>query len=714
MKSIITTLFLASTLSLCAQDGALRKAQKELDNYAYAEAIERYENMLSKGADTNLVAKGLGDSYFALRNMEAAANWYAEADASTFDPETECKFALAMHSTGEASDMAKCVSVDQSMVDEILNQVATQSGRFSVTKAEFNQEGSDFGPVFLGDQLIFVSDREEGVAVKKRFSWNNRPFLDLFVLREDKYGMHVVERIDGKINTPLHEGPGCFNADGTEFYFTRNQTEFEGKRNRSTRKLEILHSQWENDAWTTPTAFVHNSTAYSTGHPALTPDNQYLFFASDMEGSVGGTDIWFCEMQNDGTWSEPKNAGPNVNTTMNELFPSVDKDGFLFFASDGHVGLGGLDIFESRFENGACSGAINVGSPVNSTADDFSIAIDRRGNTGYFSSNRDNEASVNDDLYRVSFNHGRMFQFEGTVVNAEDQTTIPFCNVHLLDADGQVLATSTTDENGTFSIAVEDEGRPVAQVLADGGEEFSEGFAEESAFRTIRYTTFTGDIPLTPLGLIGTAELREASEGAIMIGANVTLVNTATKVAMAETTDSSGEVWFDLDPSTNYEVIVAKEGYFTKSGYFTTTEKLSGTVDIANAAGLDLSLEKIEVNKTVRIENINYDYNDFRIRTDAGHELDKIVALLKDNPTMKIELASHTDARGSDSYNLKLSRKRAKSAVDYIVSQGIQKDRLHYKGYGETVLLNDCGNGTKCDDAEHEVNRRTEFKVIEF
>lgn len=707
-KLAIAIAFIVPSMTF-AQEGALRKAQKDIDNLAYAEAIDRYEHLLEHGTDTTLVAKGLGDSYFALRDMHTAADWYSKADESTFDTETQCQFNMALRSKGVTNtDVSGCVNVDQTTATTILNQLNTETGRFKVEEASFNQEGSDFGPVFLNDQLIFVSDRNDKASVKKRFSWNNRPFLDLFILREDKFGKLYGERIGGKINTNLHEGPGSFTSDGTTFYFTRNQETSDG-----TRKLEILSSNWSEGEWTDPVGFVHNSTAYSTGHPAVSADDQFLFFASDMEGSVGGTDIWYCTKMDDGTWSAPANAGTEINTTANELFPSCDRDGYLYFASDGHTGLGGLDLFETEIQGGDFTTAVNMGAPINSTSDDFSITMNRKSTRGYFSSNRKEDAT-NDDIYSFAVTHERMFTVKGQVVSNETQEAIGFCNVHLINDAGETIATTTCDENGNFTVATEDALSTVAKVEVDAGPEFSTGFAEAETFEQVRYTSDAGTIGLDPLGLVGFASLMQEGTNETLSGVNVSLFDKTTGNNQANTTNDNGKVTFDLAANTTYEIVVAHEGYFTQSGHFTTGPELAGAFDLAELSGMDLTLEKIELNKTVRIENINYDYNDYRIRNDAGHELDKIVALLTDNPTMKIELGSHTDARGSDSYNMKLSRKRAKAAVEYMVSKGIDADRMAYKGYGETTLLNDCGNGNDCSDEEHEQNRRTEFKVIDF
>ncbi len=195
-------------------------------------------------------------------------------------------------------------------------------------------------------------------------------------------------------------------------------------------------------------------------------------------------------------------------------------------------------------------------------------------------------------------------------------------------------------------------------------------------------------------------------------GRIIYIINKSTGEIETKTTADNGLVKFKLDAETDYEVKFEKQGWFGKSADISTVGMEPGVIELERH--VDLTFEKIEIGKAIKIENIYYDYDKSFIRKDAAIELDKIVSLLKDNPSIKIEMGSHTDARGSDSYNMKLSQRRAKSAMEYIISQGISKERMSWRGYGETVLVNNCKNGVDCDDQTHEENRRTEFKVVGF
>ncbi|MCH2199476.1 MAG: OmpA family protein [Flavobacteriales bacterium] len=708
-KDILIIFSLFITTTMVAQEGALRKADRSRNDLAYAEAIDRYTNLLDRGVDSSRVALGLAESYFALRNMQAAADWYAQA--GELETDEMCRFTHALKSTGNSAQ-AEILSQGcsgEAYTAELIELIQTDNGRFDVTREEFNTEGSEFGPCFIDGDLVFVSDRENDIAVKRRFKWNGRPFLDLYMLSESVEGTPEFTPMPSTVNTPLHEGPGCFVDNGGTFYFTRNQTSAEGDQ---TLKLEILTSEMVNGEWSTPSGFTHNSADYSTGHPTITADEEFIAFTSDMDGGLGGTDIWICQKMNDGTWGTPMNAGPSINTVMNEMFPHFGVDGFLYFASDGHANLGGLDVFEAPFKNGACGNALNLGAPVNSTADDFSFTLREDERIAYFASNRDNDAT-NDDLYKVKVLKNREWNYTGIVIDNEG-TAVMNCTVNVLNATGEVVGTAVTNSSGIFDLVTN------VPAATDAELTFNAGPALASAEKSVAdctqelYNLDAGTIELAALGYIGATVIRDKATNEGLANLKATLTDLGTNSATTIVTDEDGSLNFDLNPTTNYEITLTKEGYFTKSAFFNTNNITSGVTDLTALTGVDLNFEKIEVNKTVRIENINYDYNDYRIRDDAATELNKIITLLNDNPTMKIELGSHTDARGSDSYNLKLSQKRAKAAVEYLIQNGIDKNRLSSRGYGETVLINNCGNGNDCSDEDHEINRRTEFRVTEF
>jgi outer membrane protein OmpA-like peptidoglycan-associated protein len=419
------------------------------------------------------------------------------------------------------------------------------------------------------------------------------------------------------VNGQYHDGPATFNSKGDTMYFTRNNYT-KKKVQKSTEDvvdLKIMRAVKKDSTWTDLTEFEYNSKDYSTGHPALNADGSKMYFVSDMPGGLGGTDIYVVERMNN-TWSKPVNLGPNINTPYNEMFPMIWKDSILYFSSEGHYNMGGLDVFSSRKEQNSWTEARNMGYPLNTSYDDFGVAMNDSGTAGILSSNRNAKNTMQDNLYTFAINDLR-FTLEGIAVD------------------------KTTQE-------------PVAGVIVE-------------------------------------------------------LMNTITNKKEVVTTGPDGKFFFKLNPETSYTVVGTKDGYFTNTEPVTTVGKLRSE---SMYVKLKLELDRIIVDKPIVLKNIYYDLDKWDIRPDAAVELDNLVQILHENPTISIELGSHTDSRADDKYNMTLSQKRADAAVNYIVSKGISQARITAKGYGETQLVNKCANKVACSEEEHQANRRTEFKVI--
>ena len=367
-----------------------------------------------------------------------------------------------------------------------------------------------------------------------------------------------------------------------------------------------------------------NSDEYSTAHPALNEDNTKLYFASDMEGTIGLSDIWVVDINEDGTYGTPVNLGRPINTEGRETFPFMSKNGNLYFASDGHPGLGGLDVYVTspQLQNDEQE-IVNIGKPINSSFDDFTFIVNDETKLGYFASNR-KRGMGSDDIYRFV------------------QEIIP-CEIVL---DGRVLDKET--------------GTPIS-------------------------------------------------------GAMVQLMNNSNEVLNSMVTDTDG--------AYNFDTATCEEEYVVRAikEKFTGDEVLFSTPDASKTITNDLRIELVEkpieigddLTKLLDLNPIYFDFDRFNIRRDAALELEKVISVMKQYPDMIIDARSHTDSRGIDSYNLSLSDKRAKSTVEYIINVGgIDKSRISGAGYGETQLVNDCGNDSNCSEEDHQLNRRSEFIVI--
>jgi outer membrane protein OmpA-like peptidoglycan-associated protein len=518
------------------------------------------------------------------------------------------------------------------------------SYEYIVNEAPFNSQLSDFSPVFYKDGIVFCSERSKISDPAAVSQWTGHAYLDLYYTKmtsqvepiASSKGLgpsvdaNAKKRIEysepsafsAVLNSAHNEGPACFTSDGNTIYFTRNMT---GKKNKleagkeSINNFEIYSSTFYNGAWSQPELLNIDNKNYSVGHPALSKDERRLYFVSDMPGGFGGTDIYYTE-HDCGKWSAPVNAGATINTSENEMFPviRVDANGneLLYFSSEGHPGMGGLDLYYSAVKNKSqFESPAHLNAPLNSSSDDFGIIFTVDGNEGYLSSNRGQEDGS--DKILTFKKYIAEFFVEVTIYKKGTKQTLDNTLVHISDLTHNKQETITTDKNG--------------------------------------------------------------------------------------------KVFRQIDQNSTLLVKARKDNFFASEGTVNNLDKV-----LSDTVRLTLELDPIVINKPIRLDNIYYDYDKWAIRKDATPALDKLVKIMKENPGIHVELSSHTDSRGKDSYNMKLSQKRAESAVEYIVSQGIAIERIYARGYGESLLLNHCKNNVKCSEEEHQLNRRTEFKVVKI
>ena len=501
------------------------------------------------------------------------------------------------------------------------------------------------------------------------------------------------------IATKYHDGPVCFTKSGAEMFLTRNYVSNSKKAKRNKEgvvSIKLYHCKKEGDGWSTPKLLSFNMEAYSTGHPALSEDGKRLYFISDRPGGFGGTDLYVCEKTASG-WSDPVNLGNKINTPENEMFPFADETNSLFFASKGHAGLGGLDVFsiDLKDENAM---PINMGYPINSSKDDFNL-IHKKG-SGYFASNRIKGESY-DDVYHFALLRRTI---KGEVFNADTKEILANTEVSLIDKKGNVVKSIITEEDGQFQFVITK--------------------IDNYQIRSTKEYYFDGDVAIPASELRKNGELNkavyQAPDNVLLLNGllvyredrspvedvNITIKNSKSDNQIALTSDINGKFSCDLLRGMDYSIEYHKEGILSKSRRVETSSIKGSEIFVEE------EIDKVQVGKVFVLDNIFYDVNKSNIRTDAAIELDKLVLVMIENPNLKIELSSHTDSRGSDPYNMALSSRRAKEAVEYIVSKGISPDRMKAKGYGETHLINKCSNGVKCSKEEHQANRRTEVKIL--
>lgn len=640
--------FMFSAMSFAQQEKKLLKATKKFDNYSFIDAQKILVNVAQEGFRSKDLFQKLGDSYYFIADYANATRWYGElmADhANEVKPEYYFRYAQSLKSVERYSDSDNMMkkfntfSGGDSRAKRFRNNpqylmaIDFQAGRYKVHNIKANSSHSDFGPIFFGEELVFSSARDTGRFVKRIYEWTGAPFLELYKGKIDEETNEVedVEKLNTKLNTRYHESSPAFTSDLKKVYFTRNNYN-SGKYKtdrKGTNKLKIYTSDvTESGRWHSPKPIRFNNDEYSVAHPALSADNKKLYFSSDMPGGLGQSDIYEADINEDGTLGDPRNLGPGVNTEGRDCFPFMSKSGDLYFASDGHIGLGGLDLFVTKIKpNGKTAPVINLAEPVNSPKDDFGFIINEDTNVGYFSSNRPG-GKGDDDIYMFK-------QLEGIRRK---------CNI--------VLEGIVTD--------------------------------------------------------IDTGELLE--------NATVSLVNADNTVLETITTDATAKYSFPLiDCDESYFIRAEKDSYFSEEQFLTTPSE-SETINTPMKLEQKIKRATIgqDLGKILSLNPIYFDYDKSNIREDAVVELAKVIAAMKAYPEMKIDVRSHTDSRGRDSYNLSLSDRRAKSTVAYIISKGIAADRISGKGYGETQLINGCANGVDCTVEKHQLNRRSEFIILKF
>ncbi len=663
-RSLLVMLALATGLSGCNSAMiAYKKGVHHYDAGEYNLALSQFDKAAKGDIDPKRLNYYTAESYRLSNRFAEAAPFYQKAlDAGTIEPDARLNYAYALKTEGKYADALTQLQqyldskpTNKTNLDKAQRELGTLRAvdALAAKKTEFvlknmsnvNTPGSEFAPVVRGEELIFTASRKDIV-----YKSNGLPMLGLYKVKlnqnPDETGNTAQPFSANVLQSDVNEGTPAFTKDGKAMIFARGNN---GKR-KGGLDVDLYISRLTGDAWSEPQRLpISDSTAWD-GSPAFSADGKTLYFASNRANSVGGIDLYRTNMDASGRFSRPVNMGRDINTPGNEMFPFVATDGKLYFSSDGHPGLGKLDVFVATRSQGVIR-VENMGQPVNSPADDFGyVLIDT--DKGFLASNRAG-GKGDDDLYYFG------------------SSTSP---------DTPVAQKDPNDPNNPNNPN------------------------NPNAPKTVRYflagTVSTNDQAPAPLD---SAKVRIVEEGS---GETVAEVVTGQPGTFGK---------YPLQEGKEYSIVAERRGYLTRREPFTMQGRSIPQVFLKKAEtdttfNVALLLDKVELNKTFVLENIYYDLDKFNIRSDAASELDKLVTILKDNPTLRIELGSHTDVRAADAYNIRLSQNRARSAVDYIVSKGIDQTRMTAKGYGETVLI---VKNAKTEE-EHQRNRRTEFKILEY
>ena len=656
-----------------------------------------------------------------------------------------------------------------------VSALTTNAGSYRVDFLDLNTRQAEFSPVYYREGLVFVTQSQHDSGIRRVFKWDNTPFLDLYYLPElstvkvsepaslggskfnrrqlkmqsyralgrddftastandsrtvgvyggsqvaagEGYDMVPVSESDQfslSLNSKYHEGPATFSNDGSRVIFTRNN--FNNGHSASSKdgvnKLKLYTARQVNGNWQDIEEMPFNSDEYSTGHPTLSRDSQRLYFASDMPGGFGGTDIYVSKWEGS-RWSRPANLGATVNSKGNELFPFVDEKGNLYVASDGLPGLGDLDLFfvEMAADGKTTKTVRNLGEPINSAKDDFGIVTDGDRKGGYFSSNRKN-GGADDDIYRFQ-REGSLYPCRQLTLNVFDGTTkepLPNTTVVLKGGEpGNDRKELRTDAKGDVRICVDAESELTFTATHDGYVESKIGFTthnlqDDQPSRLEMALDRPYPAVATVGGVTGKVTLQQGrvtdqKDNTPLRDVKITVLNECDGGSTKMVSDGNGLYSFTTIIGCEYRIEGSKDNM-----------AMIGSRILRDGSGSP-DLTMFSAGDVMRVDNIYYDLGKSAIRRDAAAELDKLVTMLKKYPGMTIEMRSHTDSRAKNEYNQTLSTNRAKAAVAYLAAKGVAKSRLHAVGYGESALINGCADGVNCTDEQHQQNRRTEIKIL--
>ena len=639
-KIILFAIIISSlTFKGFAQKDAEKNADKKYEQFAYINAIKTYERIAKKGYKSVEMFKKLGNSYYFNADLEQAGKWYEELFSMTQDVDAEYfyRYAQTLKATGQyakADEMLLKFS-EKSGADSraklfnsnrnYLYEIKANSGRYKIEDAGINTKYSEYGGAYYGNKLIFTSARDTGFLFQRKHKWSNQYFTKLYAAEMvSDTTLGKPEKFANKIKIPFHEATPIFTKDGQTMYFTQNNY-LKGKKGKNSEKttlLKIYKAKLIDKEWNNVEELPFDSDNYSVAHPALSPDEKTLYFASDMPGTKGQSDIFKCKIDEEGNYGIPENLGSKINTEGRESFPFISNENELYFASDGHPGLGGLDIFVVEIaKDGSFKKVKNIGETANSSDDDFGFLINSETRRGFLTSNREGGKGL-DDIYQFLETKSLRCNQElsGIVTDFESGIILPNTKVSLFDDKFKLLTTYLSDTNGHYQFEVECENDYYIRA------------------EKVEYTTFEKRINIP---------------------------------------NETGKT----------EIPIQLEK---------TIKEVKNGDDLA---------------KTFGIKIIYFDLDKSNIREDAAIELEKILDVMVENPTIKINIKSHTDSRASFEYNDQLSERRAKSTLEWLVKNGIDTTRLTAKGYGERELVNKCSDDVPCSEEEHQANRRSEFII---
>ncbi len=707
-------------LSLMAQEKAMSLAERAFQQRDYLSAIRHYNKALRKTNDFNnqkQIAGQIALSYFAMNNYSEAAIWFEDAlgDNGT-DVGLGIKYASSLAAINQLDEAEQLLTYFLKLQPEnnelklrlaaleVLHKSDTDSLSWVWPVIELNSEVSDYCPAFWNDKLVFASTRLPS-GNERLDGRSGQGFSNLYVADYNAYfnSTSAPGLMPKAFNSSFNDGAFAFSESLKMAFWTvctrkpENCLLYQSSFNPTTKK------------WAAGEKMSFMIKGYNYGHPAVADDGNTLYFSSNMPGGYGKNDLWKITRKENGIWGIPVNLGSAINSSSDELFPALLGDSLLFFASDRPSSLGGLDVFISRKEKLFFSAPLRLSLPVNSAADDFGLVMNKTGSGGYFSSDRNPAAS--DDIFSFTGFPLRL-TVEGTVTYQNNHKAMPGVCVSFTDKNN-ARDSVFTDLNGRYAFDAEalNEYRITASMPGYYVEQRVVATYDPQLFADA-FPRMIADFSLTKVVFTCTinGRITNRDDGVVMPGVKVEINNT-TGFSNYTYSDKDGNYSFSgLKPETSYTIRTSMKGFFAESRVCNLPKVASIQVfNRSNGYDMDFQLLQIQTKKEIALKDIYYDYNKASLRQESMVELNKLASMLRETPAVAIQINSHTDARGRDEYNMELSAQRAATVVNYLVAQGISRDRLIAKGWGEQQLI----IPDAVTEAEHQANRRTTFNVLE-
>lgn len=662
----IVLLLISSVNSIALSDKKyqrlIMKADRYYENFAYSKAVEIYEKAIQLKQEEEEIfdmqsALKIADSYRLMNKPISAEKWYEKVTRDElWSDQDRMNYAQVLLKNGKdkaATDIIKQISspgladIERLKNVENVEKYFVDSLAYFVENLNINSEEGDFSPTYYEDGLVFVSNRPSKRLSQSTYYWDDTYFLDLYISKNSEGVEQLPEPMSKRINSVFHEGPAAFINENKTIVFTRNNFNL-GESKTSTDgvvKMKLFISDMTKSGnWSKPEELPFNSDEYTTSSPSFTLDEKVMYFHSDMPGGKGKSDIYKVTYS-DGAWGQPENLGSLINTPEEDMFPFISADNILYFASTGHPGIGGLDIYKIDL-NEEQPEVINMGYPINTYKDDFGLIIKNK--KGYLSSNRDG-GKGSDDIYGFEL---YIHQLNAVLIDSKTKEKI----TGHIEAKNSNTSEVIVDQYKTNSITFDSYRGKTFALLGE-----SDGYHA----RSINF--FTGDIPID---------------------------NEHFTVEIA------------LDRINLKGDIILVKNYGQEDQLVDIRESIAQFDGGLDALKADFASNYYDINSFYQLSAVYYDFDQSSIRTDAANDLDQLVQVLNNFPSLSVTLSGHTDIRGPKWYNEKLSKRRVDAAQQYLVTAGISTDRIITDYAGELKPVEKCET---CSEEAHQLNRRTEI-----